>query len=140
VALPLDMVYLRRRDRALAGSEIIGAIITMWLVVWRGTRSQLAMLAGRCVAIEALEDVQIVTEKLVEICSISGRGIDREVWLRTLVARAGMARYLAVAHRYGGEVKVKVAFPRHRLSFSPPCPVIAALGDEVSGGLFVVLQ
>lgn len=34
----------------------------------------------------------------------------------------------------------KVAFARHRLSFSPLCPIVAALGDEVSGGLIAVLQ
>jgi len=48
--------------------------------------------------------------------------------------------YLAVAHGYGREVNDEVAFARHRLSFSPLCPVNAALGDEVSGGLIVVLQ
>jgi len=38
----------------------------------------LAKLAGRCVAVMALEGVQIGMKKVVEICSKFGRGIDRE--------------------------------------------------------------
>lgn len=45
-----------------------------------------------------------------------------------------------MAHSCDREVKDKVAFASHRLSFSPVCPVIVALGNEVPGGLIAVLQ